>query len=346
MQVRHRRLGISAVVLTLLAVVAALLGSQVGATAGSAKPPASVKGLKILITNDDSVQGTKADGSDGAGLYELRKALCAGGADVIVVGPWGQQSGTGGRITTDRATGLTISKPTVPEAYAGDCASAPSGGVVYGVCNSNTPCQPGTASGSPADTVRLALTKFLPAVYWPDGPDLVLSGINWGQNVGTVVTHSGTTNAAVTAHELGAPAIAFSSQFDLIPCATQAVNCPDFPTGATFAVNLISKLRAASLLKPSTLLNVNFPYVAADETAGKPALNVLGNGDMLEIAWNGVSTAAGGTYTLGIPTDRKSTNKNADTEALRANRISIVAMDGDWSAVPNKGLVAVVKALG
>ncbi len=124
------------------------------------------------------------------------------------------------------------------------------------------------------------------------------------------------------------------------------MNCPDFPTGATFAVNLISKLRAASLLKPSTLLNVNFPYVAADETAGKPALNVLGNGDMLEIAWNGVSTAAGGTYTLGIPTDRKSTNKNADTEALRANRISIVAMDGDWSAVPNKGLVAVVKALG
>ncbi len=189
MQVRHRRLGISAVVLTLLAVVAALLGSQVGATAGSAKPPASVKGLKILITNDDSVQGTKADGSDGAGLYELRKALCAGGADVIVVGPWGQQSGTGGRITTDRATGLTISKPTVPEAYAGDCASAPSGGVVYGVCkgefyrmNFETGQEqsywsyPQNRYGQAASAIKYRMQRITPFIVSPHDPNVVYHG--------------------------------------------------------------------------------------------------------------------------------------------------------------------------
>ena len=56
----------------------------------------SVKGLRVLLTNDDSIQGRKAMGHDGLGLYQLRKALCAAGADVIVIGPWGRQSGKGG----------------------------------------------------------------------------------------------------------------------------------------------------------------------------------------------------------------------------------------------------------
>ena len=332
-----------------LAAIAALVIGLLAGQAGAAptKPPANVKGLKIMLTNDDSVQGTKADGSDGSGLYELRKALCAAGADVVVVGPWGQQSGQGGRITTDRTVGLTVTPATVPDAYADDCADAASGGAVYGVCNSNTPCVAGSPSASPADTVRIGVQNFLPATYWPTGPDLVLAGINWGQNVGTVVTHSGTTNAAVTAHELGEPSIALSEEFDLIPCATQGVNCPKYVPGAAFTVKLIGKLRAANQLKPSLLLNVNFPYVAAGEKAGKPALNVLGNGDMLEIAWNGTATQDGGTYKLGFPTDRKSTNKNADTETLRANRISIVPMDGNWSvATPSTTLQEIVKALG
>lgn len=347
MQAAHRRTGVIAAVVAAIAVGFALIGSQ-GATAVAVKPPSTVSGLKILITNDDSVQGTKADGSDGQGLYELRKALCAAGADVIVVGPWGQQSGTGGRITTDRTTGLTITKPTVPAAYAGDCSTAASAGAVFGVCHSNSPCGDGTESASPADTVRLAVTKFLPAVYWPGGPDLVLSGINWGQNVGTVVTHSGTTNAAVTAHELGEPAIAFSEQFDLVPCALNGIHCPVYTTGAAFAVKLIGKLRGSGLLTKSTLLNVNFPYIGDGEKAGKPVLNVLGNGDMIELAWNasGPVTEDGGHYSIGVPTDRKSTNKNADTEALRANKISIVAMDGDWSLTPTKQLTGIVKGLG
>lgn len=331
-----------------LAAIGALVVGQLAGQAGAAqaKPPATVKGLKILLTNDDSVQGVKADGSDGTGLYELRKALCAAGADVVVVGPWAQQSGQGGRITTDRSTGLTVTPATVPDTYADDCADAAAGGAVYGVCASNSACVAGSPSASPADTVRIGVQNFLPATYWPAGPDLVLAGINWGQNVGTVVSHSGTTNAAVTAHELGKPAIAFSEEFDLIPCAVQGINCPTYAPGGAFAVKLIGKLRGAGLVKPSLLLNVNFPYVAAGEKAGKPALNVLGNGDMVEIAWNGTATTDGGTYSLGFPNDRRSTNKNADTEALRANRISIVAMDGDWSATPSKSLAGIVKALG
>ena len=344
----------SRLVTVVLAAVAALVIALLAGQAGAApkKPPANVKGLKILLTNDDSVQGVKADGSDGKGLYELRKALCAAGADVIVIGPWAQQSGQGGRITTDRGVGLTVTPATVPSAYADDCAGAAAGGPVYGVCNSNTTCVAGSPSASPADTVRIGVRNFLPATYWPAGPDLVATGINYGQNVGTVVTHSGTTNAAVTAHELGEPAIAFSEALpgefaDLVACATQAIGCPEYTAAAAFGVRFIGKLRGAGLLKPSTLMNVNYPHLADGTKVGKPVLNVLGNGDMLEIAWSGTATTDGATYSLGVPTDRKSTNKNADTEALRAGRISIVAMDGDWSAgAPSKSLKSVVKALG
>ena len=51
--------------------------------------PPRLAGLKVLLTNDDSARGLDAGfGTDGKGLYELRKALCAAGADVLVVAPW------------------------------------------------------------------------------------------------------------------------------------------------------------------------------------------------------------------------------------------------------------------
>lgn len=336
-------LGIAVVVA--LAMVGGLMTVQAGASGpAAAKPPASVKGLKIMLTNDDSVQGVKADGSDGQGLYALRQKLCAAGADVIVVGPWGQQSGQSARITTDRAVGLTVTQVTPPAAYAGDCAGAASGGPVYGVCNSNTACEAGSPSASPADTVIIGVESFLPATYWPKGPDLVLSGINWGQNAGAGVLHSGTTGAAVTAHGLGKPAIALSEEIDFA-CAIAGTNCPAYTPGAAFAAKLIGKLRRAGELNKSLLLNVNFPNLTAGEKAGGPVINVLGDGDMIAMTWNGSATTEGATYRLGIPTVRPSTQKNADTTAIGKNRISIVPMSGDWTAKPSSDLTKVVKQL-
>src|SRR5689334_15168754 len=70
-------------------------------SAGAATPVPTVAGLKVLITNDDSARGLDSSfGTDGKGLYELRKALCAAGADVLVVAPWSQQSGAGARMTS------------------------------------------------------------------------------------------------------------------------------------------------------------------------------------------------------------------------------------------------------
>ena len=123
------------------------------------------------------------------------------------------------------------------------------------------------------------------------------------------------------------------------------MNCPKYAPGAAFAVKLIGKLRAAGLLKPALLLNVNFPYVGADETAGKPVMNVLGNGDMIAMVWNGTATTDGATYKLGFPGTRTSTNKNSDTAALTANKISIVPLSGDWTAKASPALTAVVNGL-
>jgi 5'-nucleotidase len=341
---RHRTLGIAVTAVAVVAVVAGVVGGQAGASAPAAvRPPANVKGLKIMLTNDDSVQGVKTDGSDGQGLYEVRKALCAAGADVIVVGPWGQQSGQGGRITTDRATGLTVTPVTPPAAYTGDCAGAASGGHVYGVCNSNTTCDSTSPSASPSDTVILGVKSFLPATFWPKGPDLVVSGMNWGQNAGAVVSHSGTTNAAVTAHELGKPAIALSEELDL-SCAISGTSCPAYTPGAAFTVKLLGKLRRAGQLTKSLLLNVNFPHISSGETLGKPAINVLGDGDMLAIGWTGTATQDGGSYKLGYPSVRVSTQRRADTKALKANRISIVPMSGDWTAQASADLTRIVTA--
>ena len=100
----------------------AVLSLVAGAASAQDQAPNSVKGLRVLLTNDDSIQGTSAMGHDGIGLYQLRKSLCAAGADVIVVGPWGRQSGKGGAITTGGK--LTIQEGAPPEAFRSDCKNS------------------------------------------------------------------------------------------------------------------------------------------------------------------------------------------------------------------------------
>jgi 5'-nucleotidase len=65
----------------------------------SASAEGSLEGMRILMTNDDSMQAAKENNSDGLGLYETRKALCEAGADVVVVAPWAVQSGRGTAVT-------------------------------------------------------------------------------------------------------------------------------------------------------------------------------------------------------------------------------------------------------
>jgi 5'-nucleotidase len=304
----------------------------------------SVKGLRVLLTNDDSIQGKKAMGHDGLGLYRLRSALCAAGADVIVIGPWGRQSGKGGAIATGGK--LTIQEATPPEAFKSDCANSPSGGRVFGVCTAET-CDKESPSGSPSDSVALALTRFIPENIWSEGPDVVLSGINFGPNPGLAVFHSGTVSAVVTAFEFGTAGIAFSEEVDLM-CLDNPDFCPDFKDQADFAVKLLGALRAEGLVdEPKLLLNVNYPVIKKGETIGKPKLTVHGTGNLLATVYKGKVGAEGGSYDLDFVESTPESRQQADTTALIDNNISVAPMDGDWTAsLSDATLDSIVKRVG
>jgi 5'-nucleotidase len=176
---------------------------SVGAPQAGAK---STPALRILVTNDD---GVGAPGIDAAvqGLRALPHT------SVVVVAPAMNQSGTGG---------LTV--PGQVTAQASQTASGYHAEAVYGY---------------PADTIRWAITMHGVA----HRPELVVSGINFGQNTGPLAAVSGTVGAARAAAALGIPAIAVSQGID-------NGGQPNFAQSAGQLVRWVQSHRAA-LLKGS-----------------------------------------------------------------------------------------------
>jgi len=324
------------------AALAVLTGILVSAPVQAAAPT-SLVGLKVLITNDDSARGLDSGfGTDGKGLYELRKAFCAAGADVLVVAPWSQQSGAGARMTTPgfAPVPLTVQAVTPPAAYSGDCAGSSTGGAVFGVCQSAGPCASGVPSASPADAVNIALSRFA-KTYWTGGPDVVLSGVNFGQNVGSTLNHSGTVGAAVTAREYGVPAFAFSAE---VPRDLAQIPFVPFAKTAAFAVDLVGKTIKSKQLKPGLVLNANYPFVGAGETLGKAVTTVAGSSNDIGLTFGGDVPKTGGTYQLSAGTPAAETKKNADTTALARNDIPVTPLDGDWT-LPQSGFLTLMLSL-
>ncbi|MBJ7328243.1 MAG: 5'/3'-nucleotidase SurE [Solirubrobacteraceae bacterium] len=210
--------------------------------------PASAAPLHVLVTNDD---GVRAEGID-----EVVRALRAEpGVRVTIVAPAGNQSGTGG-LTTRGAL----------SAYPAQTKS--------GI--------PATAvRGYPADSVRYALEGPLAA----DRPDLVVSGINDGANLGPARNNSGTVGAARAAARRGLPALA-TSQGSASPTR--------FEDGVEATIGWLRANR--DHLAPGTVQNLNIPTCRA----GGHILGVLSvpaaNGwdlDML-LSLSGAVTCRGG----------------------------------------------------
>jgi 5'-nucleotidase len=107
--------------------------------------------------------------------------------------------------------------------------------------------------GTPTDCVKLALTGLLPV-----RPDLVVSGINKGPNLGDDVIYSGTVSAAIEGALLGIPALAVSLvTFEKF----------EFQPAAEFTATLVSRI-CESGLPLETLLNVNVPSLPKDQIKG------------------------------------------------------------------------------
>ncbi|MFB7281667.1 5'/3'-nucleotidase SurE [Streptomyces hydrogenans] len=288
---------------TLALTTAAAVLAGLGATAYATTPaadrtkPASrpLAGLRILLSNDDSMRAAKASNSDGLGLYELRRAMCAAGADVVVMAPWQVQSGKGTAVTNGGA--LTAQRRTaLPAGYENDCAGAPSGGAVFGVCLAEGGCAPDSPSATPADTVKLALRGGLAAkVGWRGAPDLVLTGINSGPNIAASVNDSGTVGAAVAAIDQDVPAIAFSSSGDASQLYFPREN---YRAHAEFGARFVAGLKERGLLTSTFALKVDYPDVSAGQRAGAPVWTRVGDGAVVYHAYE--RRGSGDTFDIAL----------------------------------------------
>lgn len=193
--------------------------------------------LRILLTNDD--------GFDSEGVTALREALALAGHDVTVVAPATQQSGQGGAINTG-VFDFTPGGGTMPLTFHGD-----------GVWS---------LAGSPSDCVATGLDVVMAG----DPPDLVVSGLNEGQNLGKPGSSgSGTEGAALRGTFRGIPAIAgsmevdFSESGDGFP-STQISYAPASQFIARLIERLTSLHGSAVLPHGVRMLNVNFPVPYED----------------------------------------------------------------------------------
>lgn len=173
--------------------------------------------MNILITNDDGIQAT--------GLRALYQACREAGHTVQVVAPLTEQSAVG--------HSLTIFQPLRVKVIAEEDFQ---GTGVF---------------GTPTDCVKLALSCLM-----ADRPDVVISGINAGANVGPDILYSGTVAAATEAAHNDIPAFALS--YD---CFGPSDTLPQ----ARHAVDLISRMDFG-LIPPRGIININYPHLPMEQT--------------------------------------------------------------------------------
>jgi len=179
-----------------------------------------MKKIKILLTNDD---GIYADG-----LYALYKELRED-YKLYIVAPYSEMSAVGHAITLN-------SPLRVQEIYRE--------GIFYGYA----------ITGTPADCVKIAIQEL----FKKDPPDIILSGINLGSNVGIDVLYSGTVSAATEGAYLGIKSAAIS-------IATR--ESPNFSFASKFSRQIIDFL-LKNHFDRGISLNVNIPAVAPDKIKG------------------------------------------------------------------------------
>jgi 5'-nucleotidase len=180
--------------------------------------------VKVLLTNDDGIQAT--------GLNVMRRALLeVPGVELAVIAPDSNRSATARSITTRHPL-------WVEEVEFGDGTSG------------------FATDGTPVDCVRFAALGLIDFE-----PELIVSGINHGSNLGDDITYSGTVAAALEGIVLGIPAIAVSQQADhgaMDFRAGRAWEREDFAAAAAFVARMVEELEQVPM-PAGTLLNVNCP---------------------------------------------------------------------------------------
>ena len=169
-------------------------------------------------------------------------------------------------------------------------------------------------NGTPTDCITIGIGKIL-----PQKPDLVISGINPGPNLGDDVSYSGTVSAAIESTMLGIPAIAVSLAAESDPL--------HYETAVDFSIRLAEIILAKGLPK-DTLLNVNVPNSPAGSIEG--VLFTRRGRRLYEDAIKETRDPWGRKhYWIGGGTPSFDAGKDTDSAAISVNKISITPMHLD-----------------
>lgn len=175
--------------------------------------------------------------------------------------------------------------------------------------------------GTPTDCIIMGVTHLM-----DQRPDLILSGVNAGQNIADDITYSGTVAGAMEGTLLGVRSIAVSQAYSFengarhIPWEVTERHAPD----------LLKKLVQAEMAE-GTFINVNFPNCEADEVDG---VAVTEQGKLLHGLYMEERNDGRGFpyFWLRFGRDKHPTEPSTDIGALRANKISVTPLKLDLTA--------------
>lgn len=233
------------------------------------------------------------DGYRARGIHALREAL-QDLADITIVAPDRNRSGA--------SNSLTLEAPLRVEQADAD---------VYFV-----------QGGTPTDCVHLAISGL-----FPFEPDMVVSGVNDGSNLGDDVLYSGTVAAAMEGRFLGKPAVAVSLHTD----GLRGDAMRHFATGAHFGRVMVERLARTPLvlaMSRATILNVNVPNLPLEEIRGIRVTR-LGNRHRSEDVIRAEDPRGRPVYWVGPAGASQDAGPDTDFDAIANGYVSVTPLTVD-----------------
>lgn len=237
--------------------------------------------MNILVSNDDGIHAE--------GIYVLVEELKRAGHNVYVVAPFKEESGTG--------HGVTLHRPLrVKEIYEKD-------GTLFG----------NAVDGKPTDCVKLGYWGIYKDIKF----DLVLSGINSGENLGNDVLYSGTVSAAAEGAMLGMKALAVSQ--------LASKEKFDYNSAAKFVIEYIESIKDVEFPN-DTLLNMNIPNIPYENIKGLK-YTIQGNRRYTDNFIERMDPRGNKYYWLGGEAEEYEENPEADFIVVKDGYVSITPIN-------------------
>lgn len=241
--------------------------------------------MRILLSNDD--------GYFAPGLACLAESL-AQIAEIIVVAPERDRSGSSNSLTLDRPLSLRKSHS----------------GFYY-------------VNGTPTDCVHLAVTGMLDIM-----PDMIVSGINKGANMGDDTIYSGTVAAATEGFLLGIPSLAVS----LVDASRG-----NYLAAARVAVDMVERFKKNEIQNP-VLLNINVPDIEYQQLQGIEVTR-LGRRHKAEPVIKSQNPRGETVYWVGAAGSAQDAGKGTDFYAVQHHRVSVTPLQIDLTRYDQLDLI-------